>query len=174
MFHRRPRQVNGVVRWLGELMGYDIVSMVPMFCDVFLGASDVEGGLAFPDRIARDSLDYSLESLHSVDRYLDYLHQHADEIEDQEYTNTILAAGCYLGEVVRRCAPIEYQWVNYADYFPNHPKLAKMVPEGVGTSAVLVSAAGAMTMPLNKIARYIGEGPENNTHFYATAEIRPR
>jgi hypothetical protein len=39
-----------------------------------------------------------------------------------------------------------------------------MVPTGVGTWAVLVAATGAMTMPLNRIARYIGEGPENNTH----------
>jgi hypothetical protein len=31
-----------------------------------------------------------------------------------------------------------------------------------------------MTMPLNKIARYIVDGPENNTHFYAAAEVRPR
>jgi hypothetical protein len=155
-------------------MGYDIVSLVPVFCEVFLGESDVEGGLAFPERIERKGLDYRLESLHALDRYLDYLHEHADEIEDQEYTNTVLAAGCYLGEVIRRCAPVEYRWMNYADYFPQRPKLAALVPEGVGTGAVLVSATGAMTMPLNKIARYIGEGPENNTHYYAAAEVRPR
>ncbi len=44
-------------------MGYDIVSMVPMFCEVFLGDSDVEGGLAFPDRIDRETLDYKLEAI---------------------------------------------------------------------------------------------------------------
>jgi len=49
-----------------------------------------------------------------------------------------------------------------------------MVPEGVGTAAVLVAATGAMTMPLNKIARYIGEGPVNYTHFYVAAEVRAR
>jgi hypothetical protein len=155
-------------------MGYDIVSLVPVFCDVLLGESDVEGGLAFPHRLERRALDYSLDSLHALDHYLDYLHEHADDIEDQACTNTVLAAGCYLGEVIRRAAPIEYRWLNYADYSPHHPKLAKMVPEGVGTGAVLVAATGAMTMPLNKIARYIGDGPENNTHFYATAEVRPK
>lgn len=155
-------------------MGYDIVSLVPVFCEVFLGESEVEGGLAFPDRIDRSALDYSLDSLHALDRYLDYLHAHAKWIEGQLYTNTILAAGCYLGEVIRRQAQVEYNWVNYADYFSRRPKLAKLVPEGVGTGAVLVAATGAMTMPLNKIARYIGDGPENNTHFYAAAEVHPR
>jgi hypothetical protein len=49
-----------------------------------------------------------------------------------------------------------------------------MVQEGVGTGAVLVAATGAMTLPLNKIARYLGEGPENNTHVSVAAEVRPR
>ena len=155
-------------------MGYDIVSLVPAFCEVFLGASDVEGGLAFPDRIERELLDYSLDSLHAVDRYLDLLHSRVDDLPDQQYANTILATGSYLGEVIRRNAPVEYRWVNYADYFPQHPQLMSMVPEGVGSGAVLVAVNGMMTMPLNKIARYIHEGPENNTHFYATAEVRPR
>src|SRR5207253_370710 len=109
----------------GRSMGYDVVSLVPVFCDVFLGESEVEGGLAFPERIERDLLDYSLESLHALDRYLDHLHEHADAIEDQAYTNTVLAAGCYLGEVIRRNAPVAYRWVNYADYFARRPKLAK-------------------------------------------------
>jgi hypothetical protein len=155
-------------------MGYDIVSLVPLFCQVLLGKSRVEEGLAFPNRIDREALDYRLENLHALDRYLDYLHEHAEEIEDQEYTNTVLAAGCYPGEVIRRTASVEYRWVNYADYFPSRPKLAAMVPEGVGTGAVLVATTEAMTMPLNKIARYIVDGPENNTHFYAAAEVRPR
>lgn len=30
----------------------------------------------------------------------------------------------------------------------------------------------AMKMPMNKIIRFIEEGPENNTHFDASAEVR--
>ena len=48
-------------------MGYDIVSLVPVFCEVLLGESDVEGGLAFPDRLERRALDYSLDSLRQMD-----------------------------------------------------------------------------------------------------------
>jgi hypothetical protein len=154
-------------------MGYDIVSLVPEFCAAFLRESDFEaGGLAYPARIDVNGLDYSLESLHLVDRYLELVRQGRANLPQQTYTNTVLAAGCYLGETIRRNAPRKYTWTNYADYFPHHPKLMAMVSEGLGSSAVLVSDSGAMTMPINKIIRFLEEGPENNTHFYASAEVR--
>jgi hypothetical protein len=152
-------------------MGYDIVSLVPAFCDALTGSGGVEGGLPFPKRLKQGGLDYSLDSLHALDRYLNHLHAHADEIEDQQYTNVVLAAGCYVGEVMRRLTGDKYRWVNYADYFPHHPDLSH-IPEGPGTGAVLVSEDGeSMRMPLNKIARYIGEGPENSTHYFVAAEL---
>ncbi len=44
--------------------------------------------------------------------------------------------------------------------------------EGPSTWAVLVTADGqSMRMPLNKIARYINEGPENSTHDFVAAEV---
>jgi hypothetical protein len=153
-------------------MGYDIVSLVPVFCDALTGAGDVEGGLPYPIHLERAAMDYSLASLKVLDRYLQRLHEHADELEDQQYTNVVLSAGCYVGEVMRRATGNKYQWVNYADYFPMRPKLAAMVPEDVGSAAVLVSLDGqSMWMPLNKIARYIGEGPENSTHYFVEAEL---
>ncbi len=152
-------------------MGYDIVSLVPAFCDALTGEGAVEGGLPFPKHLKQDALDYSLDSLHVLDRYLTHLHAHIEEIEDQQYTNVVLAAGCYVGEVMRRLTGEKYEWVNYDDYFPDHPDLSH-VPEGPGTGAVLVSSNGqSMRMPLNKIARYLGEGPENSTHYFVAAEL---
>jgi hypothetical protein len=155
----------------GEVMGYDIVSLVPAFCDALIGEGTVEGGLPFPKWLKQRALDYSLDSLHVLDRYLDHLHANAEKIEDQQYTNVVLAAGCYVGEVMRRLTGDKYEWVNYEDYFPHHPELGD-VPEGPGTGAVLVSPDGqSMRMPLNKIARYLEEGPENSTHFFVAAEL---
>ena len=151
-------------------MGYDVVSLVPDFCDAITGRKDIEGGLPFPKRLKPDKLDYSLDSLYALDKYLDHLHAHADEIEDQQYTNVVLAAGCYVGEVMRRLTGRKYRWVNYADYFPHQPDLTH-IPEGPNTAAVLVTKDGqGMRMPLNKVARYIGEGPENSTHYFVAAE----
>lgn len=153
-------------------MHHDVASLVQDFADAFVGIAAFEQPLPFEERISRKELDYSLESLRALDRYLDLLHTHADKVSGQQETNVVLGAGSYLGEVIRRHSAAHYRWVNYGDYFPANPKLAAMVPRGVGTSAVLVADSGGMTMPLNKIGRYIEEGSSNSTHFYAEAEIR--
>ena len=154
-------------------MAYDIVSLVPVFCEAFEGLSTFEeGGIAYEQDIERNKLDYSIESLHTLDKYLDILHKNNEQLKEQTYTNTILAAGCYLGETIRRNAKLKYTWTNYNDYFPMYPDLMKIVNEDLGSSSVLVADDGKMTMPINKIIRYVFEGPENNTHFYASAEIK--
>jgi hypothetical protein len=148
-----------------------MVSLVPGFCAALTGRGSVQGGFPFAERLDSSTLDYSLESLLALDRFLDHLHVHAEDIEGQQYTNIVLAAGCYVGEVMRRLTGEKFRWVNYADYFPDHADLSH-IPEGPGTAAVLVSADGeSMRLPLNKIARYIGEGPENSTHFFVAAEL---
>ncbi len=152
-------------------MGYDIVSLVPSFCNALTGRGRVQGGLPFPNRLNQAAMDYSLESLRVLDQYLDFLHAHARGIQDQQYTNVVLAAGCYVGEVMRRLTGNRYKWVNYADYFPHDPDLSH-IPEGPGTGAVLVSQDGeTMWMPLNKVERYIGEGSVNSTHYFVAAEL---
>ena len=153
-------------------MGYDIVSMVPAFCDALTGAGSVHGGLPFTEKCNQAAMDYGLASLKILDRYLDYLHEHADDIEDQQFTNVVLAAGCYVGEIMRRLTADKYEWVNFDDYLALRPDLAEVLPEGVATSALLSSPDGNdMRLPLNKIARYISEGPENSVHYFVAAEL---
>jgi len=152
-------------------MSYDLASLVQDFADAFVGVAAFEQPLPFDSQIPRAELDYSLDSLQALDRYLELLHANADTIEMQQMKNVMLGAGCYLGEVIRRHAAIRYRWVNYDDYFPNHPELATIIPRGVGTSVVLVRETDGMAMPLNKIHRFIGEGPVNSTHFYAIGVI---
>lgn len=151
-------------------MGYDIVSLIPAFCAAFLGQSDfAEGRIAFQHEIDVARMDYSVGSLHALDSYLELAHENRDKIAEQDYTNTVLAAGCYLGEVIRRNGKSEYHWVNYADHFPKDPSLMAIFPEGLGTSAVLVRQDGKETaLPLNKIMMFIEDGPDNSTHFFAT------
>ena len=149
-------------------MAYDIVSKVPSFIQVFLGEIEIEGGIAFPEKIERERMDFSINSLTALDHYLDHLHSHVNDIEEQAYVNSVLAAGCYLGEVMRRHSKVKLNWVNYEDYFPSKSDLADKVPNCLGTGAVLVTPTGEMTMPLNKIIRYIDEGSVHNTKFYAS------
>jgi hypothetical protein len=156
-------------------MSYDVLAVIPMFCSAFLGTGSFERGkVAFQSSIPVAKMDYSVKSLQYLDEYLDLLRSRKLELVGQDYTNTVLAAGCYLGEVIRRNTERRYRWLNYNDYFPKHPKIAALVPEGLGSAAVLADEGGRMTMPLNKIIRYLEEGPENNTLFYAQGELKNR
>ncbi len=153
-------------------MGYDIVSMVPAFCDALTGAGEIQEGLPFLKRLDQTAMDYSLTSLTVLDHYLDFLHENVEEIEDQQYINIVLAAGCYVGEVMRRLTGARYQWINYDDYIDARPDMVDLLPPGVSTAAVLASPdAKVMRLPLNKIARYIQEGPENSVHYFVAAEL---
>ena len=133
-----------------------------------------ENDVAYPTALNRKRLDGSLESLHEVDRYLDHLHTNRDRIQDEEWRLTLLRAGAYLGEVIRHASPPgEFRWVDYNDYMAKHPDLKKMIPDrNEATCAFLVRRSGAMSMPLNKIARYIDEGPDNNVHFFASCDLK--
>ena len=145
------------------------------FAEVFRGNLDDKGQLFEVVQLERSVLDYTLESLHALDRYLDHLHHHQQQLSAVAIDKAVLWGGAYLGEVIRRTAPVEYNWIDYNDYMPQHPKLAAFIPERmVATCTFLVGPGEGMTMPLNKIARYIFDGPENNTHFYAYAELASR
>jgi hypothetical protein len=151
----------------------DLNSIFSEFAEVFRGRLDDGAQLFEVVRLERSALDYTLDSLHALDRYLDHLHKDHERMPSTAIEKTVLWGGAYLGEVIRRQAPVEYNWIDYNDYMPQHPKLLNLIPERtVGTCAFLVGPGACMTMPLNKIARYIFDGPENNTHFYAYAEFQ--
>jgi hypothetical protein len=104
------------------MMSYDVVNLIPMFCSAFLGDSSFEEGkVGFQTSIPVAEMDYCVASLRYLDEYLDLLRSRKAELVGRDYTNTVLAAGCYLGEVIRRNTERSYQWLNYDDYFPKHP-----------------------------------------------------
>ncbi|WP_374376104.1 hypothetical protein [Dongia sp.] len=149
-------------------MSYDVVSLLPAFCAAFLGQSAFEEGkVAFHERLNVAVLDYSVESLHAVDDYLDAVRPYKDIIENQDYTNTILATGCYVGEVLRRNAFETWRWANYDEFIEKQPQMKELVPEDLMSAAVLISADNRKsTYPLNKVIRNLEEGPENEIYYY--------
>jgi len=152
----------------------DLDEIFNEFARAFVGAIKDEKEVAFPEVLDRSRLDGTLESLHEVDRYLSYLHENQNDIQDEEWRITLLRAGAYLGEVIRHAAPEgEFRWVDYDEYMLSNPDLRKMIPDRTpATCAFLVRRMGGMSMPLNKIARFIDEGPENNVHYFAVCDLK--
>jgi hypothetical protein len=152
----------------------DLNSIFNEFAPAFVGTVACDEDIALPELLDRSRLDGSLESLHEVDRYLTHLHKNRSRLSVEAWGITLLRAGAYVGEVIRHAAPAgEFQWVDYDDYMPLHPELQPLIPQRtLATCAFLVRRSGAMSMPLNKIARFIDEGPENSVHFFAVCDLK--
>ncbi len=151
-------------------MGRDVVSLIPGFCEIFLGECNFDdGGMVYWDQIDLSTYDYSVASLLHVDRYLDAIRGIKGQLKSQTYTNIVLATGSYVGEVVRRCGDKPWEWLNFDDFMRLHAEAAAgfgITTDKLNVAAVL-AADRAVTLPFNKVMRNLQEGPENSLHFYA-------
>ncbi|MDO6432666.1 hypothetical protein Q4E93_18820 [Flavitalea sp. BT771] len=148
-------------------------AMFEQYSEAFLGTMTGEGDIVHREKIDTAILNYSLESLHEVDRYLKFLYEHPIETSCIEYQNVVVWCGAYIGEVIRKNAAIVYHWVHYEEYMKGQgAKLKNMIPYTLTTHALLVADDSSyVTMPMNKVARWLEEGEANNVHFYAGADI---
>ena len=55
------------------------------FALTFLGEVRGDGEVAFPARLDRDRLDFSLKSLRDLDEYLDYVHKQRRRVDEDEW-----------------------------------------------------------------------------------------
>ncbi|MBI2256989.1 MAG: hypothetical protein HYU58_20385 [Proteobacteria bacterium] len=151
-------------------MGQEVVSLIPGFCEIFLGECNFDdGGMVYWDQIDLSAYDYSVASLLLVDRYLDAVRGIRAQLKPQTYTNIVLATGSYVGEVVRRRSDKPWEWMNFDDFMQQHADTAAafgITAEKLNVAAVL-AAGKAITLPFNKVMRNLEEGPENSIHFYA-------
>ncbi len=138
------------------------------FARAFMGEVTSDRDVAFPHKLPRQELDFSLKSLLLVDDYLDYLYRHRRKIADLNWNTTILRGGAYVGEVIRCKAPSGYyHWMDYNEYMPQHPDLQSLIPERTAATCAFLVSDHTMIMPLNKVARYLDEGVGNSVFFFA-------
>jgi len=143
------------------------------FAKAFVGQLRGNGEIAFPNELRRSALNYSAESLKVLDEYLEFLHKNRSLVVGPEAAITILRSGAYLGEVIRRGAKSHFNWVDYDEYIPSNPELREILgPRDVSTCAFICENSGNMYMPLNKVVRFIAEGIEHSTHYFASVALR--
>jgi hypothetical protein len=145
------------------------------FAACFTGELDGDSEIIHPERLDRRKLDYSLQSLKVVDEYLMYMHTNLPEEIGREWDNAVLWGGAYVGEVIRRNAPRQYDWVDFDDFIREYPDTTRLLgaEKQLGFCALLTPGGGAFTMPINKMLRFIFDGPADSVSFYAECEVRP-
>ncbi len=138
---------------------------------MFLGRLPVEEDIPFAESLDRSALDGSIDSLKVVDDYLAFVQANLEHLTESEYNNLVLRCGGYMGECIRMTWPASYDWIDYDDYMPSHPQMQNLLPErALGTCALLVRKPDGMILPLNKVLRFLHEGPENSVHYFAHCE----
>ncbi|HEY7313687.1 MAG TPA: hypothetical protein VH643_30335 [Gemmataceae bacterium] len=131
------------------------------FAACFVGSLDGDGEIVHPEHLDRSKLDYSVESLKVVDEYLTYLHDNHSEEMGRDWVKAVLWGGAYVGEVIRRHAPREYNWVDFDEWISAYPDTARLLGDQkqLGVCALLTPGGGGFTLPINKMLRFIHDGP---------------
>lgn len=150
----------------------DLDIMMPAYADVFVGSEVASFDIPNREKLVSTKLDWSLESLKAVDAYLEYLHNNKSTLSGDDFSKASILAGAYVGEVIIKLSNEGHHWSHFSEYAKKHPKILNIISEDFYTQYLLVNKEGAMALPINKIARFIDEGPENSLYFYSVAELK--
>jgi hypothetical protein len=120
--------------------------------------------------LRRDLLDFSLESLDHVNTYLDSVR--VQPTMEDVWNRICLRAGAYLGEVIRRNGlPDDWHWLDYQNARKIDQKSFDQFGHCISTAFVLRQGGESFCFPLGKIHKYLENGPEDNTRFFAEVMI---
>jgi len=137
----------------------------------FAGKVRGEHDVLFATALDRSKLDLSIESLKAVDEWLGVLAKNDVDPSSREAAETLVWTGAYVGEVIRACSGQKFTWKRYEDYMPDQPEtIRKLIPYTFGTQFLLVTGEKRVTMPLNRVGRFLAEGPEHELHVYVQGE----
>jgi len=147
-----PVNSNEALEQLADLLVQDDI-----VCDMYMGRE-----------LMCSQLDYSVDSLKLIDSYLEAVRTQPPEGEDM--MRVILRVGAYVGEVIRRNTKKTISWLD----FEEAEKMSSMV-EGLGKQAgtltVLWTAPAGFTFPLAKVQKFLTNGPEDSTYFFASTML---
>jgi hypothetical protein len=144
------------------------------FARCLMGEHETGEPLPHAAILNRTTLDYSLESLRTLDAYLLNLFENRPERMRRDWVNIVLWGGAYVGEVIRRNANRVYDWVDFDDWLNEYPEQMRILGrvKALEVCALLTPGAGAFTLPLNKVYKFIANGPEDSVWFYVACELK--
>lgn len=135
--------------------------------------------ILLPNRLDKSALDYSVESLKEIDRWLADVHTvnrlqagegQAGELlmMDGRGDNSVMFAGLYLGEVIRANSSLTWNWERFDRFLAANPAFAEHygVDPGFDTF-VLVGPQGVAT-PINTALKRVVQGKEESVHYIGT------
>ena len=114
--------------------------------------------------------DYSLDSLKTLDDFLDTIRK--DEEVEKEWNRTVLRAGAYAGEVIRRSNPaMTWHWIDHETASKIDPDTWKNFEKSIMTVLVLYRGGKSFCFPLGKVHKFLENGREDSLEFFAKVMI---
>lgn len=153
----------------------DVVKDIPGFCDILLGIAvftgDDNAGLPLAELIPRDKLDFSVDSLRYLDQYLAAVAPQFKTLPGPAMANIVVAAGAYLGEVIRSNTPEAgyWHWACYDDVALDQPDFVQKRPRIPAFFAIL-DGRDQMMYPLAQV-EYILTNPDSDTAHHCARHV---
>jgi hypothetical protein len=114
-------------------------------------------------------LDYSVNSLAHLDDYLDILRDR--DLTERDAAVVVMRAGAYVGEVIRRSSGRTYHWLDYEEAVKVDRRIGEMGGKSFSLVAILWDGRKGFVFPLAKVVKFVENGREDSTEFFAQAII---
>jgi hypothetical protein len=174
--HLLNGETQPLARWFEQISGafqsaaareHDLVRDIHGYCAALRGRGAAVQQLPLGQYLAREQLDYGIESLPVLDGYLARVAGLGwDAIPQRDALVVVL--GAYLGEVVRSAAePGTWRWKTHADTALEQPGFAERRPEALAFLAILDSARD-MAYPLAHVQAMLQGERASCVDFAAT------
>lgn len=134
--------------------------------------------ILLPNRLDKTKLDYSMDSLIEIDRWLADIHTvnrlqsdvgQAGEslLLDGRGENSVTFAGLYLGQVIRANSELHWFWERFDTFLAANPAFAEHYGRDPELDTfVLIGPQGAAT-PINSALKRVVHGKEESVYFIA-------
>lgn len=151
----------------------DVVCNIPGYCQILIGKSHFSGGAGLPLEalIPRAKLDFGVSSLRDLDLYLAQVVRQRATFSALALSSLALAAGAYLGEVIRSnsLGAGDWRWASYDDFALENPEFASKRPREWGLLAILDSDT-QMTYPVAHVTLIL-QGMDVATSFAQAQQL---
>lgn len=126
--------------------------------EFLLNVASADSEIALTEHLDRKQLDFGVDSLREIDRYLNCVNQSIQDLPGLPLLSTIWTIALYIGEVIRRGAPARrYQWVSVGDSSGNTGETTIAYTD-FGAVRALRAKDGTMCMPSRAVLKVILRG----------------
>ena len=158
-----------------------ITNIAEKYLEAFFNNTEIEGGLAFREGLSKLNLDYSPQSLTSIDTLLDNIRilefpNEQSFLNTQKNINLLYLLAFYVGKVVAIKTGKTIEWYQYDEVLKFDPAI-KIAGPAFFSSIICIlggishTRTGTLFLPLNAIATRLFEGPHEKSVAFSAEGI---